>query len=299
MGNDNSLINFGDLSKPATVLIEKISDAIGGIALPWQIKRIAKAEAEAGEIKALADIKITEIQHRAMRRLLFEETKKQENIESITAQALNDLRDDAKPESIEEDWIFNFFEKSKLISDKEMQGLWASILAGEANKPGSYSKRTIEIVSTLNKKEAHLFTSLCTFAWHIGIVSPLIYNLEGKESLYNQKGINFDTLTHLENIGLIDFNSLGGFVRKGFSKVITIAYYGTLITVEFPRTDNNEIQLGFVLLTEAGRELALICGSSGSDEFFEFTLNKWQELGYITSCPWPSVMEYSAPASSV
>src|SRR3989337_1168391 len=124
MSNGNSLINFGDLSKPATVLVEKISDAIGGLALPWQIKRIAKAEAEAGEIKALSDIKITEIQHRAMRRLLFEETKKQENIESITRQALNDLRDDAKPEGIEEDWIFNFFEKGKLISDKEMQCLW-------------------------------------------------------------------------------------------------------------------------------------------------------------------------------
>ncbi|MBI5097579.1 MAG: DUF2806 domain-containing protein [Nitrospirae bacterium] len=233
MSNGNSLINFGDLSKPATVLVEKISDAIGGLALPWQIKRIAKAEAEAGEIKALSDIKITEIQHRAMRRLLFEETKKQENIESITRQALNDLRDDAKPEGIEEDWIFNFFEKGKLISDKEMQCLWARILAGEANRPGSFSKRTIEIVSTLSKEEAHLFTSLCVFAWQFGNneLATLIYHIYGGEkSIYNRNGISFSTLTHLDNIGIINFGA-GGFSRGGFPKVITIAYYGTLIRV--------------------------------------------------------------------
>ncbi len=41
---DNSIINLGELSKPATVLIEKISDAVGGIFKPYQIIRAAKAE---------------------------------------------------------------------------------------------------------------------------------------------------------------------------------------------------------------------------------------------------------------
>lgn len=62
MGEGNSLVNLGDLSKPATVLIEKISDAIGALYKPRQIKRIAQAEAEAEKIKALAGIEVTEIQ---------------------------------------------------------------------------------------------------------------------------------------------------------------------------------------------------------------------------------------------
>ena len=45
MSDSNSIINLGGLSKPATVLIEKISDAVGGVFKPYQIKRIAKAEA--------------------------------------------------------------------------------------------------------------------------------------------------------------------------------------------------------------------------------------------------------------
>ena len=31
MSDGNSLINLGELSKPATVLIEKIADAVGGM----------------------------------------------------------------------------------------------------------------------------------------------------------------------------------------------------------------------------------------------------------------------------
>ena len=54
-------INIGDLTKPATVLIEKISDAIGTLYLPRHIKRMAAAEAEADKIRALAQIEISEI----------------------------------------------------------------------------------------------------------------------------------------------------------------------------------------------------------------------------------------------
>ena len=43
----NSLINLGDLAKPANTLIEKISEAGIGLFAPWQIKRVAKADAAA------------------------------------------------------------------------------------------------------------------------------------------------------------------------------------------------------------------------------------------------------------
>jgi hypothetical protein len=40
---NNSIVNI-DLTKPATILIQKISNAIEGIAKPRQIKRVAKGE---------------------------------------------------------------------------------------------------------------------------------------------------------------------------------------------------------------------------------------------------------------
>ena len=136
MAQDGSLINLGELSKPATVLIEKISDAIGGIFQPYQIRRVAEAQAQAEKIQAVSRIEITELQRRAVQRFLAEEAIKQNNIESITRRALTDVRENARPEQVEDDWIANFFDKCRLISDDQMQTLWSKVLAGEANSQG-------------------------------------------------------------------------------------------------------------------------------------------------------------------
>jgi carbamoylphosphate synthase small subunit len=82
------LVNIGDLSKPATVFIEKISDAVGGVAKPWQLTRVAKAEAKADIIRSQAKIEISELERRALERMVREEGKKQENIESIAEKTI-------------------------------------------------------------------------------------------------------------------------------------------------------------------------------------------------------------------
>jgi hypothetical protein len=74
-GGGGALINLGDLSRPATVLIEKISDAVGGIAKPWQIVRVARAEVTAETIRAQGRMQISEIEERALRRMVREEGK--------------------------------------------------------------------------------------------------------------------------------------------------------------------------------------------------------------------------------
>lgn len=169
------MINLGDISKPATVLIEKISDAVGGYFKPYQIKRVAKAEAEVELIEAEAQIQVSDLQRRAVNRFIAEESKKQENIETIAGEAIPLLEDNSKPENMEEDWIANFFDKCRIVSDNEMQNLWSKVLAGEANSPGSFSKRTVNFLGSLDKSDAELFTSLCGFGWFVGDVVPLIY----------------------------------------------------------------------------------------------------------------------------
>lgn len=276
---DNPLVNLGELSKPATVLIEKISDAVGGVFKPYQIMRVAKAEAEAEKIRADAKIVIQDIHRRAMHRFLEEEAKKQKNIEDITQKALPNLNDDAKSENVENDWITNFFDKCRLISDSEMQGLWSRVLSGEANSPGSYSKRTVNFLSSLDKNDAGLFTNLCNFAWTIGNATPLIYDV--RNDIYNKHKINFESLSHLESIGLIQFNSLTGFRRLGLPKRIALLYYGQPTLLEFKKESDNELNIGNVILTQIGQELAPICGSSPDQEFYEYICDKWKKEGLI------------------
>jgi len=167
MGEGTSLINLGELSRPATVLVEKISEAVGGVFRPYQIRRVAQAEAEAEKIRAVSQIEVTDLHRRAMHRFLEEEAKKQQNIESITSKALPQVGDSAVPDQVENDWLTNFFDKCRLISDEDMQVLWSKVLAGEANKPGKFSKRTIGLLSSLDKSDALLFQRFCAFGWMI------------------------------------------------------------------------------------------------------------------------------------
>ncbi len=193
-----SLVNLGQLSKPADTLIKKVSAAVGGIFAPWQIKRVAKAEAEARLIKTKTEIKITDLHRRAMHRFVEEEAKRQENMEAITEKALPQLDSGSDPSKMEDDWLTNFFDKSRIVSDKDMQELWARVLAGEANSPGSYSKRTVNFLGDLDKRDAELFSALCSFGWFIGNFTPLVYDVNA--SIYNDKGLDFGTLTHLDSM---------------------------------------------------------------------------------------------------
>lgn len=279
MSGDNSLINLGDLSKPATVLIEKISEAVGGVFKPYQITRVAKAEAEAERIRAESQLQISDLQRRAFYRWLDEEARKQRNIEEITRGALPQLGDKSQPEKVEDDWIVNFFDKCRLISDDEMQRLWSRVLAGEANVPGCYSKRTVNFLSSLDKADADLFTQLCTFTWVIESLVPLVYDFGGE--IYEKHRITFESLIHLDSIGLIQLEHLMNFKSSGLPKIFTASYYGREVELEFQKGPENEIEVGSVLFTKIGTELAPICGAQPDAEFYEYVLSKWKQLGYI------------------
>jgi hypothetical protein len=282
-GSGGALIKLGELSKPATTLIEKVSDAVGGIAKPWQIVRVAKAEAKAEVIRSHARVEISEIEERALLRMVREEGKKQENIESITAQAIPHLAPNAKPENVEDDWLSHFFDRCRLVSDSEMQSLWAKILAGEANQPTKFSKRTVDLVATLDKPDAHLFSQFCRFIWMIfGFATPII--IDATANMYKSDGINFMSLTHLDNIGLITFNHLTGFMRQNLPNPVTAFYYDRPVTIE--RTINvNDLQLGHVILTRAGEDLIRVCQSTPSDEYFMYVLENWSRQQHILSSP--------------
>lgn len=281
MSNENSIINLDELSKPANTLVEKISDAIGGVFKPYQIRRIARAEAEAEKIKVLSRIETTKLEQRALKRFMYEEAKKQFNIESIITKALPRVAETADPQNIEDDWIVNFFDKSKLISDEMMQDLWARILAGEANTTGSFSKRTIYLLSSLDKKDAVCFEKLCNFIWNIGGPTSLVFDTKGK--IYEQNGIDFSILHNLNSIGLISLEPFSGYIKRGIPKNLTVTYQGSSVNIEFLQEEKNELHVGHILLTDAGIELSRVCNTKSIDGFIEYSIGKWREQGLKVS----------------
>lgn len=208
-----------------------------------------------------------------MHRFLEEEAKKQGNMESITERALPLLGEQSSPQNVDDDWITNFFDRCRIVSDEDMQRLWSRVLAGEANVPGSFSRRTVNLLGDLDKRDAESFTSLCGFGWMIGSICPLVFDVQGK--FYNSHGIDFVALSNLETLGLIQFNNISGFVQQGLPKRFKVFYYGKSVELTLPKDTNNDLMLGKVLLTRAGQELALICGSRPVEGFFDFVYDHW------------------------
>lgn len=269
-----SLIDLSNISKPANTLVKKISNAISGITEPRQIRRIAKAKADAAIIAAEAEIHITDLHRRAASRWLEEEAGRQKNIEDITAKALPQLKEEADPNEVEDDWIVNFFDKSRIISDDDMQNLWSRILASEANAPGTYSRRTVNFLSDMDKRDAELFSKLCGFAWYIENLVPIVFDTDAK--IYTDQGITFDSLSHLKSIGLIQFSGIAHYSLEGLPKNFHAHYYETPLYLEMPDNEQ-DMKVGKVLLTQIGQELAPICRSRPVDGFRDYVKEKWAE----------------------
>ena len=215
-----------------------------------------------------------ELQQRAFTRFLCEETKKQENMENIIAKALPDVKDEAKPEMIEDDWITNFFDKCRLISGDEMQIIWAHILSDETNNPGKYSKRTVNLVSTLDKSDAELFMNLCSYVWSInGRPVPLV--LEVRDNIYKNNSITFDALNYLDTIGLIEFEPFPGYKLTNFSQKAILNYFGKNVNITFRNEANNELNIGHVMFSQIGYELYQIANATSIPEFFDTSIKHW------------------------
>ncbi|MDE0012830.1 MAG: DUF2806 domain-containing protein [Candidatus Poribacteria bacterium] len=273
--SDNPLANVGDLGKPFDTLVKKIAKGVGTLYEPRRIGNVAEAEAEASKIKAESEIEITDLHRRAEQRRIEEEAKHQKNMEDITAKAAPHLNEDANPDAMDDDWVANLFDKCRIVSDDEMQSLWARVLATEANTPGTLSKRTVNLLSDFDKSDADLFTRLCGFGWVVRDVVPLVFDVQA--DTYIRKGITFDTLSHLDTIGLIQFDGLAGFKQISLPKRFAVSYYGKLLYLEMPQDANNELNIGKVLLTKIGQELAPICGSKPVEGFYEYVKEQWKE----------------------
>ena len=255
------MMNVGDLAGPAAALVDRISETIGGLCPPWQMRRPAKPHVEARVGRSDGESKIADLQTRAMQRLAFEEARKQRNMESVLARSLPHLEESADPDGMDEDWITNFFEHARAVSDKEMQGLWARILAGEANKPGSISRRTVNLIQDLDKEDAQTFFNLCKYVCRFDVddsTCPLIFSQT--DEIYNRSGVNFPSLNHLETLGLVSYDFSTGYSISLAERTREIQlYHGrhriTIPVADPPNARRPEISVGYALFTTAGLEL--------------------------------------------
>lgn len=210
----SDITGLGKLAEKLLSTLEKLS---GFIFRPLQIKRIAKAKAEAVNeaIKILpqgtsiqmakdGEMEISTTSEKAideemLSNIVRAEIDRQLNTHSIIEKAIEELKN--YPEdiqtSLEEDWINYWLECSKYCYDEEVQLIWAKILASEFTSKGHYSKRTLDFMKTLSKEEALLFTKFCKCLFWYGDLGVFLKN-SSMQNIYGIKLIDIMVLSDLK-----------------------------------------------------------------------------------------------------
>ena len=87
----------------------------------------------------------------------FQSEKRMANVQSIVGQAIEQMPEQVPDTLVDHDWAARFFDNAKDVSDEKMQKLWAKLLAGEVERSGCVSLRTLDILRNMTQKEAELF----------------------------------------------------------------------------------------------------------------------------------------------
>ena len=136
----------------------------------------------------------------------------------------------------------------------------------------------MNIVGSLDKSDAMLFSQLCAFVIQIGNPVAVVYDFNHK--IYVDAGINFGSLSHLESTGLLHFQTFTTYTRTNLGlKVLSttsIAHSG----LNFH--SNRRVAIGWmsrhVLLTRAGMELGALSWRTTRRRFCGFCEGALEEL---------------------
>lgn len=305
------------LSQPLTKLMETVSSGIGTLYEPVHAKRMAKAKAfelqlisstvnnnlqlpvkyEDGHV-TIDSTDANQLVQRAESRFLFQEMKKQQNIESVIEVAHSSLEkvSSVSATPVDSDWISTFFDSVANVSNEDMQLLWGKVLAGEVEHPGSFSLRTLNVLKNLTQKEASIFCEISPYILRCpgnreGTIEDYFLMCWAKENGQNnleEYNIPFVKIMLLSEAGLVCDNTAiymgfelnaneDGFI-KGTSSSIHIK---NMSTTGLPLN----IQHGAYFLTEAGKELFSISFPNEcqnySDKYIAECLEQIRSFGIV------------------
>lgn len=187
--------------------------------------------------------------------------------------------------SIEDDW-FNIFEKeASQKSSEDIQRRFARVLAGEIEKPGSYSIKAVKALGDLDQDVAALFKRLCSLCVVVEdlcdevVVDVRVVSIEGDaaQNALREYGLGFDQLNVLNEYRLIvsDYNSWHAYRAYGENEnnlqPLLFQHQGKYWDLS-PLSDQIEKQdfrLSGVALSRVGRELFHIVDQDPMPEYTE------------------------------
>ena len=313
-----------------------IGSVAGPMLAPWKARREAKAKSITAEGEVEAQIILAEGQAQAMQiivsaqadarsvllspdatvqgqldfgatitqRIQFQEEKRQSNIVAVIGQAAQELGDiEVQDHEVDHDWTARFFNDVQDVSYEEMQQLWAKILAGEVERPGSTSCKAMNILKGLDRGTATLFRTLCSARMtpqiglgEGGVVragNEFVLSLNGRATgnSLNEYGLSYTVLNRLNEHGLVvpeyDSELQHMVTDAGLDKSprwISIAHgfqgRSWVLTPIDQRQGDQTIVLRVVLLTNAASELARVVDVEPMPEYQKAVADFFEQKGF-------------------
>lgn len=227
--------DVADITQPAERVINKVMDSVkqstGRLFQPWQIRRIALADAQkeltqAQTEKDIQDIKSGRKQYDIVNRKMID-VATFEDMEDVAQAIIQVSGDNQKARQLQEDvnwekvlifaeekanqlptnaaiddkpidldWFQRFYDAAKKVHDDQLRELFANLLISEAQNSNSHSVRVIEFLASITRLEAHQINGIAK-----SLISDVIYfdNFEDMKNL----GITPDFLVDLEGMGIL------------------------------------------------------------------------------------------------
>lgn len=177
------------------------------------------------------------------------------------------------------DFFWGLLEHSKEISNDEMQTLIAKILAGEYNKPGSYSMQTLQIVKMLGKPELELFEKICNLLLNNEFILYETFNIN--KDFFKEIGINFGSFQILQNLGLFLPNDMIAIVENPQKENYTIEYYDKKLIFAPLKNASEEITYPkFYSLSTTGKQILPHIKPKADEYYFNWLKLNFQIKNY-------------------
>lgn len=266
-----------DLKDIGLALVNRVFNFWDKAYEPWHIQRISEAKNQRDIDAAETKLTVAGIAQRAGDRLASQEIRKQLNIETVVALAARELDKSHKPGSpdkLGDDFLHNFFDKMQSVSSDDMQSIWAKILAGEASRPGSFSRFTINTMASVDERAANAFVAICKYVLVVdGEAAPFFFGLPHCPDIIDEQ------LHALDDIGLIRRSGGGPYEFGNLPKKTLISYGARKVQLEFADTRPHSLVSGYTKFTIAGNEIYGVIGEkahASSDDYWQFLVNDWK-----------------------
>lgn len=181
----------------------------------------------------------------------------QKNIEEICKKTCTILNEQNIQPIIQPDcdFLFKYLKEGSLISNKDIQDIWAHLLAHEYKNPNGISKRTLDIVKNMNSSEANLFTNVAKASFASGEIYQEYCNK-----------MNILDFTTLKDIGLVKNERLSNSINLEPNQENTFAENDLLFVIKNEDSQNSQkVEWGCYFLTSEGQELKKALGYNIND----------------------------------